>query len=97
MLMKPALWLKICLQGVVGLGPAALVTRQVLCWFPGMGSNELRLALKWQRQLPALFCILWRLVDALGESGVIDVAEIGVLRNSILHSFVLCHTDMEKR
>lgn len=85
------------MQGVVGLGPAALITPQVLCWFPGMGSNELQLALKSQRQLAALCCILWRLVDTLGESGVIDVAEIGVLRNSILHSFVSCHIDMEKR
>lgn len=36
-------------------------------------------------------------MDTQGESGVIDVAEIGVPRNSILHSFVLCHIDMEKR
>lgn len=35
-------------------------------------------------------------MDTLDESGVIDVAEIGILRNSTLHSFVLCHTDMEK-
>ena len=33
-------------KGFVGLGPMALVTQLLLCWFTAMGSDELQLKLK---------------------------------------------------
>lgn len=66
---------------LAGLGLASLVTQQLLRWLAGWGAVG-KDSSRNRRD-----------AGTPGRSGMIDAAEMGVLRNSVLHSFVLCHID----